>query len=522
MVGAATASRSVGATLSSVLPQDARPWYKQRHLVKLNLSIAMIYFCSTTNGYDGSIMNNFLSLPEWNVFMNHPKGAWLGFFNALYWTVVGVWSPFVAHFANKYGRKRVLYYGYIPLVIATALEAAAPNPAVFIVSRGLLGLTTATVGNTAPLLMAETAFPTHRGVATALYNTGFHVGAAVAAWATFGTRSYGSNWSWRVPAILQIICPLIALVGAITIPESPRWLVSVGREEEARRILINTHAGGDENSPLVDYEFREISSTIKLEREANKRGYSEMWRTPGNRHRLFITVTIGLFAEWVGNNVVSYYVSVVLTDVGVTSVTHQIAITGGLQVWNAIIAITAASNVDRLGRRGLFLSSAAVMLVSFIIITACAATFKISGNTTAGLVVVPFLFIFYGGYDLGLNPMLYAYPVEIWPYHLRSRGLSLAWIFLVVSTVFNVFVNPIAMEDIGWKYYIVFDVMILLFGLTAYFFYPETGGRTLEQVAEIFDGVPTQGIEAQEKEGDDFGSDAGASKQPTTEMAAVS
>lgn len=86
------------------------------------------------------------------------------------------------------------------------------------------------------------------------------------------------------------------------------------------------------------------------------------------------------------------------------------------------------------------------------------------------------------------TPFQTAYPCEIWPYHLRSRGLNIALISAVVAVFFNTFVNPIALEAIGWKYYFVFLAVLIAMGFTAYFFYPETRGHTLEQMAVIFDG----------------------------------
>jgi hypothetical protein len=86
---------------------------------------------------------------------------------------------------------------------------------------------------------------------------------------------------------------------------------------------------------------------------------------------------------------------------------------------------------------------------------------------------------------------LTAYPCEIWPYRLRSHGLTVTWITVVVANFFNTFVNPIALEAIGWKYYFVFIVVLVAMGLTVYFFYPETRGYTLEHMAVIFDGDDT-------------------------------
>lgn len=86
------------------------------------------------------------------------------------------------------------------------------------------------------------------------------------------------------------------------------------------------------------------------------------------------------------------------------------------------------------------------------------------------------------------TPLLVAYPAEIWPYRLRSRGLTLSWLTGIASIIFMTFVSPVALASIAWKYYIVFLVVLVFYGITVYLTYPETRGHTLEQMAIIFDG----------------------------------
>jgi len=160
----------------------------------------------------------------------------------------------------------------------------------------------------------------------------------------------------------------------------------------------------------------------------------------------------------------------------------------GLQIWNLIFAVGAAFSVDRLGRRVLFLTSAGTMLISYIIVTGLSGSFAQSGHAATGIAVVPFLFCFFAGYDIALTPLLVAYPCEIWPYTLRTKGITVTWVTAISAIFFNTFVNPIALEAIGWKYYIVFVVVLIIFCITAYLFYPETRGHSLEQMALIFDG----------------------------------
>lgn len=107
------------------------------------------------------------------------------------------------------------------------------------------------------------------------------------------------NLAWRIPTILQVLIPVLSLPGLIWAPESPRWLISNDRGEEARQLLEQWHANGDTNSALVNYEMMEITETLRAERDAHdSASYAEMFRTPGNRHRLFISVSLGIFVQW--------------------------------------------------------------------------------------------------------------------------------------------------------------------------------------------------------------------------------
>ncbi|KAL1656355.1 hypothetical protein SLS61_000818 [Didymella pomorum] len=475
--------------LLAVLP-DSKPWYTKSHLIKLHFCILSLSLFSSANGYDGSLMNGLQALPQWDTFMDTPAGAWLGFLNAIYWLGMGLSYPLTAFVANRFGRKLGVYIGYI-FLFAGSLVVLSDNNVAFVLSRFLVGCASAWFGNAVPLLINEISHPVYRGILSALFMCGWYVGGTIAAFVTFGTRNIGSDWAWRIPTIMQLLLPLIALPGLLTTPESPRWLVSVDRSEQARTILTTYHAGGNHASALVEYEMIEITAAIRLESTLKDASYADLFKTTGNRRRLFISISLGIFSQWCGNGVVSYYLAIVLRTVGITSVTHQTLIAGLLQVWNLFFAVGAALSVDRLGRRPLFLASASVMLVAYILVTALSGAFAESGSPSTGIAVIPFLFVFFAGYDIALTPFLTAYPCEIWPYRLRSHGLTVTWITVVVANFFNTFVNPIALEAIGWKYYFVFIIVLVAMGLTVYFFYPETRGYTLEHMAVIFDGEET-------------------------------
>jgi Sugar (and other) transporter len=130
------------------------------------------------------------------------------------------------------------------------------------------------------------------------------------------------------------------------------------------------------------------------------------------------------------------YLALILASVGITSVTHQTLISGCLQIWNFFWAVAAAASVDKLGRRALFLASGSIMLVSYIIITGLSGAFAQTGHAATGVAVIPFLFVFFGGYDIALyvqspiahflleGPLTFPAALHYWCHTLARSGLT--------------------------------------------------------------------------------------------------
>ncbi|KAF4984050.1 hypothetical protein FZEAL_663 [Fusarium zealandicum] len=492
------AAAVVGSELAAVLPDDPRPWYRTPHLLKLNLLLLVPLVSSGAIGYDGSMMNGLQTLPQWREYFGNPQGATLGAMNSVYPAGKVVAMFLVTYVADRFGRKRAMVIGAFTCVAFAIMQAVSQNLHTFIAARAILGVFTSFLAQPSPILITELAYPTHRGKLTALYNTSFYIGGIIAAWCTFGTFKLSSTWSWRIPSLVQGLLPFMQVFGLWFVPESPRWLVANGRREEARKILADYHAGGDSDAPLVHFEMAEIEGALTHEADAmSQNSWLELVRTPANRKRTLIAVIVGWGAQWNGINIVSYYLSLVLNSIGITDGESQTLINGLLQVSNWIAATFAgALLVDRLGRRTLFLGSTISMLVCYIIWTGLSAHFDATRDETTGKVIVAFVFITFFAYATAWSPLLQAYIVEIYPYTLRSRGLSAMYVSTFVSLVVGNQVNPIAMGGIGWKYYIVFCcILVFLIGLI-WLLFPETKGHTLEEIQQVFEGTSHSGINA--------------------------
>ncbi len=185
------------------------------------------------------------------------------------------------------------------------------------------------------------------------------------------------------------------------VPESPRFLISRDRHEEALEILIKYHAEGDRSSAFVAAEYRQIRETIRIEIEGTKTPWKELVTAGVNRRRVFIAACVGLFSQWSGNGLVSYYLSKVLATVGITEKRTQNEINLGLSCWNLVTGVTGAFLAHILPRRRQYLISYVGMTVMFACWTGASATYTNDHtNHHAAIAVVALIFIYYGFYNL--------------------------------------------------------------------------------------------------------------------------
>ncbi|KAK7447445.1 hypothetical protein VKT23_014154 [Stygiomarasmius scandens] len=231
------------------LVNPRRKWYNNSRLIALHAWIALVLITSSTSGYDGSMMNGLQSLPQWKDYFHDPSDSQLGLLNAIQNIGSLAAYPFAPYLSDGIGRKKTIILGAFIMCAATAIQTAAQSVGMFIGARFLIGFGLSFATNAAPMLVTEISYPTYRAPLTSTYNSLWHSGSIIAAWTTFGTFKVNSTWAWRIPSALQGLPSVVQILFIWFMPESPRWLVSKGREDEALKILAYYH--GDSNRQVA-------------------------------------------------------------------------------------------------------------------------------------------------------------------------------------------------------------------------------------------------------------------------------
>ncbi|RMZ70420.1 hexose transporter [Pyrenophora seminiperda CCB06] len=470
-------------------------WWRDPGIRKLNFLLLTCYLGAISNGYVSSLISSLIANQRWFQDISGLSSATrLGLVVAA--QSIGSLAAFfpAPWLSDKFGRRIGILFGNLVMTVSFIGQMFTRSSSVYLAMRLTEGFGAILNIISSSALCLELAHPRQRAVVGAFFNTFYFFGAIASTWTSYGSLSIRSSWSWRFPVAIQLSWTVFQLVLLFFCPESPRWLVSHGNHERARSVLATYHANGHADDDLASFEPENCS------RQA---GWGSLFTTPGNRKRLTLTIVIAIATQWVGNGIIIFYLPPVLRTVGITSVFQQQGINGGLQIYNWFIACGAALLAERVGRRRLFLTSAATMLLFMVLITVCSARYSSTQSVAAGYAVIVFLFLFLGGYVIGLTPIPVLYINEIWPSYLRAKGASIFFVTQALAVCFNQYVNPIALESIMWRYYLVYVGVLIVVAVFMFFCVPETKGLSLEEVRVLFDrqqgdAVAMQGVTTRE------------------------
>ncbi|KAL0954801.1 hypothetical protein HGRIS_003748 [Hohenbuehelia grisea] len=467
-------------------------------------------------GYDSGIIASVITMPRYaHHFTDNPgiKGAVVSTFNGgCFFGALGA-----SWINDKLGRKRSIQIGTIWALWGCAMQTGAHNVATLIVGRVVAGVAIGILSMTVPLYNTEVAPPQIRGFLVGVTQQMLGIGFIVANWVGYGCQFIDGDASWRIPLGLQMVPAFLLLVGVQFLPNSPRWLLEVGRDEEAKQVVYKLHGSTPQAKEDADREYHEMYQTIKAEALVRSRSFRDLWATPAMLRRTLVACGVQVFGQFSGINVINYFGPQMYAGLGIT---------GGraLLVQGIYGAIGPIANLffiifilDRVGRKKPLMFGAASFVVTFSILAATVASFPppppdappdFPVNVTGQRAGIAMIFLTSIFFSLSFGPVSWVLASEVFPTSTRSIGTSVAtcsnWAFNVLISQ----VSPLGMTNTGWKFYLVFVALNAADFVLITLFFPETKGKSLEEMAEVFgDNVDAKKVldehNAHEKESQD-------------------
>ncbi|KAJ5627246.1 general substrate transporter [Penicillium herquei] len=457
------------------------------------------YKCYFNQGPNGPPFNDDLdcsglsSLRQGGVTAAMAAGSWLG----------ALISGFIS---DRVGRKYAIMTGCVIWVVGSVIICASQDIAMLCVGRVINGLAVGIESAQVPVYISELAPPSKRGRFVGLQQWAITWGILIMYYISYGCSFIGgsdstnySTASWRVPWGLQMLPAFGLFFAMMFLPESPRWLARMDRWEEAHEILALVHGKGDRNHPFVALELQDIRDMCEQERQFGNVTYLDLF-APHMINRTIIGLFTQIWSQMTGMNVMMYYISYVFAMAGYTGNSGLLS-SSVEYIINVFMTLPGIFWQDRWGRRptmlvGAFLMSALMFANAGILggkayiipldqRTSPEESMSLTGSSAKALVALTYLFV--ASYAPTWGPASWTYPPELYPLRLRGKGTSMAtsgnWIFNMALGLFT----PSAFENITWKTYILFGVFNACAFIHVYFCFPETAGKTLEEIEAIFE-----------------------------------
>ena len=394
---------------------------------------------------------------------------WHGFTisSALIGTVIGALVS--GQPADKYGRKPVLFIIAGLYVITAIGSAIAGDVTTFIIFRFLGGIGVGASSVVAPTYIAEISPAKIRGRMTAMFQFNVIFGILIAFVSNYLLRDFGTEpWRWMlgvagIPAFLY-------LAFLFVIPESPRFLIKIGQIEKAKMILERIEIAS------IDQEIQEIKHSMEKSSNGDQQLFSRSYIKP-----ISVAFLVAMFNQFSGINAILYYAPRIFELSGLSSADSMFQ-SIMIGVTNGIFTILGMILIDRVGRKKLLITGSIGMSVCLGLI---AKTFYTQNFSGYGLLFLLLVYIMFFAFSTGA--VIWVLIAEIFPNSIRGKGQSLGsfthWFFAALITfLFPVIVK---LSDFGVGHaFMFFSVMMIVQAVVVWKYFPETKGRTLEDLGE--------------------------------------
>jgi sugar porter (SP) family MFS transporter len=395
---------------------------------------------------------------------------------------------------ERFGRKKSILWGTTSMSIGAILQITAYGVPQMIVGRIVAGIGNGINTATAPVWQGETSQVKWRGKLVVIELIMCIAGYSLSTWMTFAFSFLNGPVAWRFPLTFQFVFIFVIFGTVPWLPESPRWLISHDRLEEAQTIVADIE-GLDINDPYVITQHTSITTAVQYERNHSVRwshllcGQTGDQRGTGAIRRLVLGAGAQAIQQLAGINVTSYYLTSVLIDsVGLSNRLARL-LTACNSISYLLAGTFAIPNIERWGRRQLLMICSFGQGVCYILITVLIRFTEKDGYAHQKEVAsasVAFFFCYYLFFGCGFQGIPWLLPVELNSLSMRTKGVAIA---TATNWAFNfmvVEITPIGIKSLGWRFYIIWTIFNFCFVPIIYFFYPETANRSLEDIDRFF------------------------------------
>jgi len=374
--------------------------------------------------------------------------------------------------ADRYGRKPGLMTAAIIFAISSIGVALAQTLTWFVAMRFAAGIGVGMASMLRPMYIAEISPAAVRGRNVAINQLTVVIGILVTNLVNYFLADKGVD-AWRWMFGLGVVPSAIFLIGVAWLPESPRWLIKAGKVEQAKRVLNKIGS-----TLFVQQTFKAIEqSMVGSEKQSYKAVFEKSVRPA-----VIVGITLAVFQQFCGINVVFNYTSTIFESVG-ANLNRQLFETVAIGVVNLVFTLIAMWQVDKLGRRPLMLGGALGLSVVYIILA-----FLLQNHSSAGLVSI-FVLLAISMYSMSLAPVTWVLISEIFPNKIRGLASSVAIVSLWGAYFILVFTFPILAKKLGayGPFYLYAGICFLGF-LFIKSKVKETKGQTLEELEQHLAG----------------------------------
>ncbi|KAJ3733246.1 hypothetical protein DFJ43DRAFT_1153612 [Lentinula guzmanii] len=425
-------------------------------------------------------MSGVLTNPYYLREFHHPGSSAQGAIVAAMPAGSFVGALAVTQLADKLGRKKTILLSSLIWVIGSILQCASINRGMLVVGRIVSGLSIGIASTVVPIYQSEITAPAIRGRMVSLQQ-----------WRVINPVSDDSCNNMLEGPSLGVSSSNI-LSNLVVQPS----LVD-GLDEEALEILADVHGHGDKNNELVQLEYEEIKQQVLFEKSEGAKSYRDLLK--GNTpRRVFLGCSLQMWSQLTGMNVMMYYIVYVFEGSGLTGTRVSLIAATVQYVLNVVATIPAIIFIDKWGRRPMMILGCLFMGTFLYLVGGLQARYGhwgtvddapvwiITGHdaATKGIIVCSYLFVC--SFAVTVGPVSWTYPAEIYSLKTRGKAVSLAtatnWIFNFALA----WATPPGFANIAWKTYFVFGTFNFAACVHFFFMFPETVGRTLEEVEDIF------------------------------------